>query len=97
MVFEARGATASLGLAFLLVAALAEWGKFRSKAEKGINWIALGGVWLVFSGATAAAEISNLFGLGSILGTLGGVTQIVGWVFGLIGTLFVAYEVLVEK
>lgn len=95
MVFEAIGATASLGLAFLLVAALAEWGKFRSKAEKGISWIALGGVWLVFSGATAGA--GDLFGLGGIFITLGNVTQIVGWVFGLIGTLFVAYEVLVEK
>ncbi len=97
MVFEAIGATAGLGLAFLLVGALAEWGKFRSKAEKGISWMSLGGVWLVFSGATAIAATANLFGLGSILELLGGLTQIIGWVFGLLGTLFVAYEVLIEK
>lgn len=97
MVFEAIGATAGLGLAFLLVAALAEWSKFRSKAEKGVSWLALGGVWLVFAGATAAAGAANLFGLGSVLNSFAGIVQIVGWIFGLIGTLFVAYEVLVEK
>lgn len=102
MVFEAlagsaAGATATIGVAFLLGVALAEWGKFRSKAEKGFNWIALGGVWLVFAGATGVASATAVFGLGDILATVSGIFGIVGWIFALIGTIFAAYEVLVER
>ena len=96
MVFLLEG-LAGLGVAFLLVVALAEWGKFRVKAEKGFNWIGLAGVWFLFAGSFAA--VTNLTGLmGAALSSpLVTVFEIVGWIFALIGTLFVAYEVLVEK
>lgn len=96
MVFEAIGATAGLGLALLLGVALAEWGKFRSKAEKGFNWIALAGVWFLFAGATSVGS-SALAAYNLPLGPVGDIFGIIGWIFALIGTLFAAYEVLVEK
>lgn len=100
MVFLIEG-VAGVGLALLLGVALAEWGKFRNKAEKGFNWIALGGVWTLFAGATAAAVQLKVLdiasGLSSAIAPVGNVFGIVGWIFALIGTLFAAYEVLVEK
>ena len=96
MVFEAVGAVASLGLALLLAVALAEWGKFRNKAERGFSWIALGGVWFLFSGATAVGSVA-LAAYNLPLTQVGDIFGIIGWIFALIGTLFAAYEVLVEK
>lgn len=88
-----------LGLALLAGLALAEWGKFRNKAEKGFNWLALGGVWFLFSGATAvsAASFPSVASLASQLGAVADIFGIIGWIFALIGALFAAYEVLVEK
>lgn len=86
-----------LGIAALLIVALAEWAKFRVKAEKGFNWIALSGVWFLFAGTFMPGSIlSAYFGAGS-WATFGSIFEIVGWIFALIGTLFAAYEVLIEK
>lgn len=95
MVFLLEG-MAGLGIASLLTVALAEWGKFRMKAEKGFNWIALAGVWFLFAGTfTVATDIGPWFA-GSF-STIGSIFEVIGWIFALIGTLFAAYEVLVEK
>ena len=96
MVFLLEG-LAGLGIASLLVVALAEWGKFRLKAEKGFNWIGLSGIWFLFAGTFVAA--TNLGGyIGApTFGVIGSIFEIIGWIFALIGTLFAAYEVLVEK
>lgn len=95
---------AGLGVASLLVVALAEWGKFRVKAEKGFNWIGLAGVWFLFAGAIEVASVSagampniaTYLGVG-VTSSVFAIFQIIGWIFALIGTLFAAYEVLVEK
>ena len=94
MVFETL---VDVGLALIAAVALAEWGKFRNKAEKGFNWLALGGVWLLFAGVTISGG-STFTVLGNVpLDQIGNIFGIIGWLFALIGTLFAAYEVLVEK
>ena len=88
-----------LGIALLLGAALAEYAKFRHKSEKGWNWISLGGAWILFSGVTGAASVP-ISGLDAIIGSGGALTLlfgVVGWLFALIGAIFVAYETLVER
>jgi hypothetical protein len=96
MVFLLEG-LAGLGVAFLLAVALAEWAKFRTKAERGFNWIALAGVWFLFAGSMAVATtLGGYVGAGTA-GGIAAIFEIVGWIFALIGTLFAAYEVLVEK
>ena len=105
MVFLLEG-MAGLGIGFLLVVALAEWGKFRNKAEKGFNWIGLAGVWFLFAGAiqlaimlgadSATPTVATYIG-GATAGAAFAIFQVIGWIFALIGTLFAAYEVLVEK
>ncbi len=94
MVFLLEG-LAGLGVASLLVVALAEWGKFRAKAEKGFNWIGLAGIWFLFGGTFAVA--TALGGWIPGFATIGSIFEAIGWIFALIGTLFAAYEVLVEK
>lgn len=96
MVFLMEG-LAGFGIACLLVVALAEWGKFRTKAEKGFNWIGLAGVWFLFAGSFAVAtNLGGYIGAGTFP-VIGSIFEIIGWIFALIGTLFAAYEVLVEK
>ena len=99
MVFLLEGLT-GLGVALLLGVALAEWGKFRTKAERGFNWIGLGGVWFLFAG-TVGGSAPVATALAGLIGTaatgIGAIFEIVGWIFALIGTIFAAYEVLVEK
>lgn len=86
-----------LGIAAILVVALAEWGKFRMKAEKGFNWIALSGVWFLFAGTFTPGSILSAYLEPANWVTFGSIFEVVGWIFALIGTLFAAYEVLVEK
>lgn len=96
MVFLLEG-LAGLGVASLLAVALAEWGKFRMRAEKGFNWIGLAGVWFLFAGSFAVAtNLGGYIGSGTFP-VIGSIFEIIGWIFALIGTLFAAYEVLVEK
>lgn len=94
MVFEGL---VGLGVAFLLGVALAEYAKFRAKADKGFNWLAVAGVWFLFAGTFGAATT-----LGGLVGTgawtsIAMIFEVIGWIFALIGTLFVAYQALVEK
>lgn len=84
-------------LAIFILIALAQYARIRDKTEKGYNWLAAGGVVLLFAGLFAVAPA-----LGSILGAgiwegLGKLFQIVGWLFALVGIAFVAYETVVEK
>jgi hypothetical protein len=93
MVFEGL---VGLGVAILLGLALAEYGKWRSKAEKGWNWLAVAGVWFIF--AAALPVVPALSGV-LVWGTysVADIFSVIGWIFALIGTLLVAYELLVEK
>jgi hypothetical protein len=95
MVFLLEGLT-GLGVAFLLGVALAEWAKFRVKAERGFNWIALAGVWFIFAGSLQVSSLGNFIGAGTAAG-IGSIFDVAGWIFALIGTLFVFYEVIVER
>ncbi len=85
-----------LGVAILLGLALAEYAKWRSKAARGWNWLAVAAVWFIFAGALplvpilAEALTWGTYGVAEIF-------SVIGWIFALVGTLFVAYEMLVEK
>ena len=88
---------APLGIAFLLAAVFAEYLKFRNIAKKGFNWLILAGVFFIFAG-TFPISMS----LGGYLGTsvwngLAQLFEILGWLFALVGTLFVVYEAFIEK
>jgi len=84
-----------LGVALLLGTALAEYSKFRHKAEKGWNWLSLGGVLFLFAGSfSVAGSLGNIVGP-AIWSGLSSLFEVVGWLFALIGAFFVAYEILV--
>ena len=84
-----------LGVAFLLVLALAELSKFKRKSERGFNWLGAAGVWFLFAGTFAqlpsaiGAYLTPLFLVEIFSG--------VGWIFAIIGTLFIGYETLLER
>jgi len=92
-----------LGIAFLVACVLAEYFKFRNKADKGFMWLALAGVWFIFAGSFASTlTLMHYVGTGwySTTGetmTIAGIFEIIAWIFALIGSLFVAYQILVEK
>ena len=91
------GGLVDLGIAFLLTAALAEYLKFRNVAKKGFNWIILAGVFFLFAGTfSAATTLSSYLGT-SVWNGLGQLFEILGWLFGLVGTLFIVYEAFIEK
>ena len=87
-----------VGRAMLLAYVFAEYCKFTRKAEKGFSWIALAGIWLIFAGLfpVTVATFGGYVGESVWVG-IGQIFEILGWLFALIGTLFVAYEVLVQK
>ncbi len=86
-----------LGIACLLAPAIAEYAKLRVKAAKGFNWIGVSGVMFIFAGTFGGATaLVTYLGSGIIAG-IADLFSIVGWLFALIGTIFVGYEVLVEK
>jgi len=91
MVFEG---VIGLGIACLLAPAIAEFAKLRHKAEKGFSWLAVAGVFFLFS-ATFATVTAVVPMLGQLF--LEPLFQVIGWVLALIGTLFVGYEMLFEK
>jgi len=90
---------AGIGLAFLLAVALAEFAKFRSRADKGFNWVALSGALFLFAGATSVETSGFVAELLTAPVTKGiqNLLAALGWLTALIGTLFVAYQVLLEK
>jgi uncharacterized membrane protein HdeD (DUF308 family) len=90
---------AGIGLAILLAVALAEFAKFRSRAEKGFNWLALSGTLYVFAGATSVAT-GGFVGEVLTASVIEGVQKLVAslsWLAALIGAVFVGYQVLLEK
>ena len=94
---EGLSPLAGMGIAFLLAVALAEVAKFRAKADKGFNWIAAGGVWLLFAGTfVSTATLSGVLG-SAVWDGLRAIFEIIGWLAALLGTLFVAYQVVIEK
>lgn len=88
---------AGLGLAVLLAVALAEFAKFRGRAERGFNWLSLAGVWLVFAGTFVSGATLEGILTPAVWSAFRSVAEIIGWLFAFIGTLFVAYQVLIEK
>jgi len=94
MVFEGL---VGLGVAFLLAPVLAEWAKIRHKAEKGFNWFAVSGAFFLFAASFTIPSISGSGAIISVVAPLGTVFEIIGWLFGLIGAVFIGYETLLEK
>jgi hypothetical protein len=84
--------TLGLGIGFLLAVAFAYYAKF--KAEKGFNWLGVSAVFFLFSAAFAAPAVIAYLGSVAILKDI---FELLGWLFALIATVFVAYETLLEK
>jgi hypothetical protein len=83
-----------LGVALLLIVALAEFAKVKRKSERGYNWLAASGMLMLFAGGTEVMPatipyIQDLF--------LTQIFSLAGWVFALIGALFILYETLLER
>lgn len=96
---EGLSATAGIGLALLLAVALAEIGKFRNRAEKGFNWLALSGAMYVFAGTASVATggfVADIL-TATVVEGIQKLIASLGWLFALIGAVFVAYQVLLEK
>ena len=85
--------TADLGIGLLLVVALAEFAKLRKKSERGWTWLGVAGVFLVFAGVPSLGGAALNVDL-SIVQTI---FAVLGWLFALIGAVFVGYESLLEK
>lgn len=86
-----------LGIAFLLAPVFAEWAKIRHKAEKGFNWFAVAGAFFLFAASFAIPSISGTSAIISVVAPLETVFEIIGWLFALIGAVFIGYETLLEK
>jgi hypothetical protein len=95
MVFQATLLDA--GVAVLAFVALAQYSKIRDKAERGFSWLAASGAILLFAGMFEVAPALGSFIGSSIWNGLGSLFQIVGWIFALIGVVFIAYETVIEK
>ncbi len=91
------GALVDLGIVCLLAPAIAEHAKLRGKADKGFNWIAVSGVMFLFAGTFGGATALTSYLGATIVTGLADLFAIIGWLFALIGTIFVGYEVLVER
>ena len=86
-----------LGVAFLLAVVFAEYTKYKAKAKKGFNWITLAGIWFIFAGSFAAAPHLGAYIGASVWSGIEQIFEILAWIFALVGTLFIAYELLMEK
>jgi protein-S-isoprenylcysteine O-methyltransferase Ste14 len=98
MVFDAGLMDA--GVAIFILVALAQYARIRDKSEKGYNWLAAAGVILLFAGLfSVAPALGDLIGgsQGSIWNFLESAFEIIGWIFALVGVVFIGYETIVEK
>lgn len=91
MVFEG---TVGLGVAMLVVTALAEWAKYKQKRERAFKFLAGAGVFLVASAVFALAppfgEFAGVYsGLKSLL-------ELLGVVLTLLAAVFLVYEGISE-
>ena len=82
--------TLNIGIGFFLVIALAEYSKFRHKAERGFSFLGLSALFFLFS-ATFAAPVATTW-LGSII-WLDLAFELVAWILALIAVIFITYEV----
>ena len=89
MVFEGL---VGLGIAMLLAPAIAEYAKIRNKADRAFNFIASAGVCFLFASTLTVA--SSLRANIPYASGIEMVVELVGWLLALIGTVFVAYQIL---
>ena len=88
MVFEGL---VGLGIACLLAPAIAQFAGTRKKAERGYNWLAIGGLMFILAAAFGIdfwtlAKLTDISEWGSQL------FQIIGWIFVLAGVLSALFE-----
>jgi len=83
--------TLGLAVGFLLAVALAQYAKVRS--TKGWQLVAVAAVLFLFSAAWAAPAVGVYLAPVALLREA---FELLGWLFVLIGAIFVAYETLLE-
>ena len=85
-------------VAIFILIALAQYAKIRDKSERGYNWLAAGGVIILFAALfSVAPAFGSAVGLSTVWNNIGDIFQIIGWLFALVGVAFVAYETVIEK
>jgi len=83
--------TLGLAIGFLLAVALAQYAKVRS--TRGWQLVAVAAVLFLFSAAWTAPAVVSYLGSVTLLREA---FELLGWLFVLIGAIFVAYETLLE-
>lgn len=81
-----------LGLMCLLVPLLAEYGKFRKRAEKAFNWIAGGGISFILAVAFNYQVVSFWTYAGQISVWLQQLFEFIGWIFVIVGAIWAMAE-----
>ena len=85
-------------VAIFILIALAQYAKIRDKSDRGYGFLAAGGVILLFAALfSVAPAFGSAVRLSTVWDNIGGVFQIIGWLFALVGTFFVAYETVIER
>lgn len=84
------------GIVILLAVAIAEYIKWRVKS-KGFNWLAAAGILLIFSGTFGTAAVLEPYLTTPVWVGLKDLFAVIGWLFALVGTVFIAYETLITR
>lgn len=91
MIFEG---VIDYGIALLVGLVLAHYAGFTKRTHKGWTWLAVAGIFLIFGGLNTALLIPALQ---VDLTLVSQIFTVLGWIFALIGSVFVAYELLLGK
>ena len=85
--------TLNIAIGFLLAIALAEYAKWRHRAETGFGLLGLSAMFFLFA-ATFASPVATAW-LGSVM-WIGLAFELVGWLLALISVAFITYEIFLK-
>lgn len=96
---EGLTGSAPLAVGFFLVFVFAHYAKIKDSAPKGFAFLAAGAVFLLLQATTAlgsTALVSAVAGLDGVFSALNLLWTVLAWVLVLVGTLFVAKELVTQ-
>ena len=85
--------TVDVGLVLLLAVIIAEYMRIRSKF-RGFNWLTMAGILLIFTGTFGAASVLADYVGAEVWKGLQDIFGVLGWLFALVGTVFIVYEMI---
>ncbi|HDH91512.1 MAG TPA: hypothetical protein ENF38_01015 [Candidatus Aenigmarchaeota archaeon] len=86
--------TLDAGLLLLIAVVFAHYIGIRKKSERGWSWLTVAGVFLIFGGIPTLGGTAIT---GVDLSIIPMIFNTVGWILALVGVLFIAYEILLER